>query len=208
MFTGIVEELGAVREVRDGGLVIAASRALEGTKLGDSIGVNGTCLSVTAFGADWFSVDTVPETLRRTNLGLLRPGSPVNLERSLRAGDRMGGHYVQGHVEATGTVRAVEPDGDAVMVAIEAPRELLRRMVPKGFVAIDGISLTVVDRTSDAFRVTLIPLTRTLTTAGAWEAETIVNLESDVLVRAVFSRLEEMELSAAAQLELMGGGRA
>jgi len=208
MFTGIVEELGSVRAVRDGGLVIAASLALEGTKLGDSINVNGTCLSVTGLGDGWFSVDTVPETLRRTNLGQLRPGSPVNLERSLRAGDRMGGHVVQGHVEGTGTVRSVEPDGDAVMVTIEAHRELLRHMVPKGFVAIDGISLTVVDRGVDAFRVTLIPITRRLTIAGTWSSGTTVNLESDVLVRAVFSRLEEMELSAAAHFEIMGGGRA
>lgn len=208
MFTGIVEELGTVREVRDGGLVIEASLALEATKLGDSISVNGTCLSVANLGAGWFCVDTVPETLRRTNLGQLRPGKRVNLERSLRAGDRMGGHYVQGHVEATGTMRAVEPDGDAVMVTIEAPRELLRYLVPKGFVAIDGISLTVVDRDAEAFRVTLIPLTQKLTTAGAWSAGTTVNLESDVVVRAVFSRLEELGLSAATHVEIMGGGRA
>ncbi|MBI4299687.1 MAG: riboflavin synthase, partial [Chloroflexi bacterium] len=142
MFTGIVEEMGVVRHVRPGGLVIQAHKVLEGTKIGDSIAVNGTCLTVTDLSGDSFSVDTVPETLRRTNLGELGLGDAVNLERALAFGERMGGHFVQGHVEGTGRMVAQEPDGEALLLTFSALAELMPYIVPKGFIAIDGISLT------------------------------------------------------------------
>src|SRR5579885_1494961 len=126
MFTGIIEELGAVEAVREDGLSVRATQVLEDARLGDSICINGVCLTVTSIADGVFSVDTVPETRRRTNLGELAPGDPVNLERALRPNDRMGGHFVQGHVEGTGTVESVTQDGPALMIRFSAPAELLR----------------------------------------------------------------------------------
>lgn len=185
MFTGIVEELGSIVDVSEDGLTVRAKKVLEDARQGDSICINGVCLTVTALGDGSFSVDTVPETRRRTNLGDLRPGDPVNLERALRPHDRMGGHFVQGHVEGTGRVESVTQDGPALMIRFGAPPELLRYIVAKGFIAIDGTSLTVVDRDEAGFSVTIIPLTQEWTTLGRRRTGDRVNLETDILAKYV-----------------------
>jgi len=185
MFTGIVEELGAVAAVRPNGLAIRAEKVLEDAKLGDSICINGVCLTITALDGNIFSVDTVPETLRRSNLGDLRAGDAVNLERALRPTDRMGGHFVQGHVEGTARVESVTPEGSAVNLRFSVAPELARFIVEKGFIAVDGTSLTVVDRDETSFSVTLIPLTQEWTTLGRRRPGDRVNLETDILAKYV-----------------------
>lgn len=185
MFTGIVEEVGEVVAAPGTGLVIRAAVVLGDAKLGDSICVNGTCLTVTSLGDGTFTVDTVPETLRRTNLGGLRPGDPVNLERALPAGGRMGGHFVQGHVEATGRIASIAPEQEALLIRIEAPPELMRYVVEKGFITVDGISLTVVARDSAGFTITVIPFTQQQTNLRVRRAGDTVNLESDILAKYV-----------------------
>ena len=185
MFTGIVEEVGTVKSVSPSGLRIAANATLEGTRVGDSTAINGACLTVTSMLDGEFSVDVVPETWRRTNLGELRPGDPVNLERSLSFSGRMGGHFVQGHVDGTGHIAEISPDGDAVMVRFEVEPSVLRYIVEKGFVAVDGISLTVVGRQERSFTVTLIPSTRANTTFRARQVGDTVNLEVDILAKYV-----------------------
>ncbi len=152
---------------------------------GDSICINGVCLTVTVLGAGTFTADTVPETRRCTNLGDLRPGDAVNLERALRPEDRMGGHFVQGHVEGTGQVESVSHDGPALLIRFSAGPELMRYIVQKGFIAIDGTSLTVVDRDDAGFSVTIIPLTREWTTLGRRRPGDRVNLETDILAKYV-----------------------
>lgn len=193
MFTGIVEELGAVRATSERGISIAARTVLEGTRLGDSIAVNGTCLTIVALDAEGFAVETVPETLRCTNLGVLQQGHPVNLERSLAVGARLGGHIVQGHVEGTGTIVSVMPEREALMVRVEAGPQLMRYIVCKGFIAVDGTSLTVVDRDARGFSFTVIPYTREHTVLGFKEPGDMVNLETDIMGRyaAQFLGLEE-----------------
>lgn len=189
MFTGLIEEIGAIRAVttRDGGyqLVVAASEVLDGARRGDSIAVNGVCLTVTDFDAGTFTVGLAPETLARANLGDLEPGAPVNLERALLPTTRMGGHYVQGHVDATGTIKSFRPDGDALWLAVEAPRDLMRYVVPKGYVAIDGASLTVVHTGTDWFDVTLIAYSQAKLILPRKKAGDRVNLEVDILAKYV-----------------------
>jgi riboflavin synthase len=185
MFTGIIEELGVVEEIVEGGLRIRAEKALDDAHIGDSICVNGVCLTVTSIEDSVFSVDAVPETMRLTNLGDLRDGDAVNLERALRPSDRMGGHIVQGHVEGTATVTSIEQDGPALMMRFEAPADLMSYIVKKGFIAIDGTSLTVVDRDESSFSVTIIPLTQEWTTLGRRRPGERVNLETDVLAKYV-----------------------
>lgn len=185
MFTGIVEEVGTVVEVTPGGLTIGASRVLEGLGLGDSVSVNGACLTATGLGPGSFSVDVVPETLRRTNLGSLAEGSPVNLERGVRAGGRLDGHIVQGHVDGTGNIESISEDGDAVMVSIEAGPSIMRYVVEKGFVALDGVSLTIVGCDEERFSVTIIPHTRESTTLGIRKPGDDVNIEVDILAKYV-----------------------
>jgi len=190
MFTGIVEELGRVRRVtpNEGGarLVIDARAVLDDAALGASIAVNGCCLTVTDFDAGSFAADAVIETLARTNLGDLGPGDPVNLERPLRLADRLGGHLVQGHVDATGVVRdrAPQPDG-STMVTIEAPDPVLRYVVHKGSITVDGVSLTVARTGDDVFAVALIPHTLAVTTLGERAIGTRVNLEVDLVAKYV-----------------------
>ncbi|MBI4307851.1 MAG: riboflavin synthase [Chloroflexi bacterium] len=199
MFTGIVEELGTVREVRPGRLIVAAKVVLEGVRLGDSIAVNGACLTVAALGKGVFSVDVVVETLRRTNLSIVRPGDVVNLERALPYGGRVGGHLVQGHVEGTAKVLSVAPEGaNSFVTAFRPPRKLMRFIVGKGFVAVDGVSLTVVDCTADGFRVSLVPYTLAHTTLGRRRPGDLVNIEADILAKYVERLLahEEAEPSA------------
>jgi riboflavin synthase len=185
MFTGIVEEVGRIRRRSNAGLEIQAQLVLEDTKAGDSTCINGVCLTVVERGGEWFTVDTVPETLRRTNLGDLSIGDPVNLERALGVTSRIGGHFVQGHVEGTAAIESIEPDGDAILVRFKADEELMRYIVEKGFVAIDGASLTIVDRAADSFRVTLIPFTREHTNLGSRGVGDRVNIETDILAKYV-----------------------
>ena len=185
MFTGIVEEIGTVVEVTPGGLTIGASRVLEGLGLGDSVSVNGACLTATELGPGSFSVDVVPETLRRTNLGSLSEGSAVNLERGVRAGGRLDGHIVQGHVDGAGRIESIREDGDAAMVSIEAAPSIMRYIVEKGFVALDGVSLTIVGCDEERFSVTIIPHTRERTTLGIRNPGDEVNIEVDILAKYV-----------------------
>lgn len=202
MFTGIVEELGRLRARKGESIVtltIEASTVLEDLSIGDSIAVNGTCLTAVRIGPESFDLELVPETLRRTNLGALRPGDPVNLERSLTAQTRMGGHFVQGHVDGRGEVRAIEPDGEGRLVRFTAPPEVMRYVVPKGFVAVDGASLTVVDQDEDSFRIAYIPHTLAVTVAGAYAPGSPVNLEADILGKYVERLLAARFEGAAAE---------
>ena len=185
MFTGIVEEVGKVGEVSPRHLTVEASTVFNDLKISDSICVNGVCLTVTDIVAKTFSMDVVPETLRRTNLGQLSSRDPVNLERSMKADGRFGGHIVQGHVDGTGTVADIAPDGDASLVRFTAPPAIMRYVVEKGFVAVDGTSLTVVNCDDRTFSVTVIPFTRENTVFGARVVGDVVNLEADIMAKYV-----------------------
>ena len=185
MFTGIIEEVATVRAVKPGWLVIEASKVMDDIKLGASIGVNGTCLTVTSHEASSFSVDVVPETLRRTNLGSLKVGDPVNLERPVAVGGRLDGHIVQGHVDGTGTICSIAMESDALLVRIQASPSIMRYVVEKGFIAIDGTSMTVVNCVGDSFLVTVIPYTRENTVFGSNGVGDLVNLEVDILAKYV-----------------------
>lgn len=184
MFTGLVEEVGSVVLMEGGRLRVRARKVLEGTREGDSIAVNGTCLTVVTRSPGEFTADVVPETQRRTNLGDLLQGRRVNLERALPADGRFGGHMVQGHVEGTGALLRLEAEaGDGVMAYFQAPRELTRYIVRKGFITLDGVSLTVVEAGEDYFSVTLVPFTRQHTNLGDLQPGLRVNLETDILAR-------------------------
>lgn len=185
MFTGIVEEVGTLQRIAGQTIGIAAVTVMGDLGVSDSIAVNGVCLTVTSVEGTGFTVDVVPETRRRTNLGELAIGAPVNLERALAAGGRLGGHIVQGHVEGTARIEAITPDGEAHAWRFAAGRELLRYVVPKGFIAIDGISLTVVDVDEAGFSVTIIPFTRDHTNLRARRTGDRVNIETDILGRYV-----------------------
>ncbi len=190
MFTGIVEEVGHVAKISDKAMTVRASKVLEDVKLGDSIAVNGACLTSVDFSKSEFSVDLSPETMRRTSLGQLSVGGLVNLERALLAGDRMGGHIVQGHVDGTGRVMSIKEDGDSIIFRIRVPKRLNRYIVEKGFVAVDGISLTVVKRGASSFTLAVIPYTRENTNLSAVSVGDRVNLEADILAKYVESLLE------------------
>lgn len=185
MFTGIIEEVGTVRAAGPSQLVIAAQKVLEDTKLGDSVAINGACLTVTDLSPDSFSVGLMPETLRRTNLGALRPADLVNLERPLAVGGRMGGHFVQGHVDATGRVLSATREQEAVIVRYEAPLEIMRYMVEKGFIAVDGVSLTVMECDASSFKVSLVAYTLQNTNLGGKRPGDMVNLEVDIIAKYV-----------------------
>ncbi len=194
MFTGIVEEVGRVQRLwqNDGGwqLRIAAAGVLADVQLGHSIAINGTCLTVTEFNSDSFTVGLSPETLRCTNLGDLLPAAEVNLERSLAANGRIGGHFVQGHVDGTGIITKKQPEGDSLWLTVEAAPALLRLIVPKGYVAIDGTSLTVVDVTSKHFTFMLVAYTQTHITLPRKPTGDRVNIEVDILGKYVKSLIE------------------
>jgi riboflavin synthase len=178
VFTGIVEELGQVRS-RDGGrLVIDAPLVSHDAQVGDSVAVNGCCLTVTRRGEGWWAADAVDETLLRTNLDRLAPGDPVNLERPVRMSDRLGGHLVQGHVDSVGTI--VEPAPD---LRISAPPDVLRYVVEKGSITVDGVSLTVVEMGADSFSAAIVPHTARVTTLGHKGPGDLVNLEVDVIAK-------------------------
>lgn len=189
MFTGLVEALGRVHAVEPDGaggatLAIAAPFTAELT-LGESVAANGCCLTVVDRAAGVCRFQAGPETLARTNLGSLRPGDPINLERSLRFGDRLGGHLVTGHVDAVGSVAARRKEGDWEFAWFVGPESLLRQVVPKGSIAVDGVSLTVVDVRPDRFSVMLIPHTLSVTTLGAKGVGAAVNLETDLIGKYV-----------------------
>ncbi|XP_008806202.2 riboflavin synthase [Phoenix dactylifera] len=206
LFTGIVEEMGQVQHLgpsRDGGfeMRIAAKTVLGGVQLGDSIAVNGTCLTVTDFdpAASHFTVGLSPETLRKTNLGDLVNGSPVNLERALQPTSRMGGHFVQGHVDGTGEIVSMEPEGDSVWVKVKAPPELLRLVVPKGFITVDGTSLTVVSvyEEEKCFDFMLVVYTQQKVVIPLKKVGDKVNLEVDILGKYIEKLLKSGIGSAA-----------
>lgn len=193
MFTGIVEETGTVENLGQGGggyrLRVRARKVTEDVKLGDSIAVNGVCLTVTAFDANSFSVGLSPETLRRTNLGEMKPGDRVNLERALRPSDRMGGHYVQGHVDGVGVVTERRREGDSLLMRVRVPEEISAYIVEKGFIAVDGVSLTVTGCGTDWFSVSLIAFTQQAVTLAEKGVGDRVNLEVDIIGKYVQSFL-------------------
>ena len=190
MFTGIVEEVGIVAKISDSGMTVTASKVLEDVKLGDSIAVNGACLTAVNFTKTEFSVDLSPETMRRTSLGQLSEGSPVNLERALLVSDRMGGHIVQGHVDGTGRIMSTKTEGDSIIFRVRVPKRLNRYIVEKGFVAVDGISLTVVKRGASSFTLAVIPYTLKNTNLVSLSVGDRVNLEADILAKYVESLLD------------------
>jgi len=189
MFTGIVEELGKVRSISYGTksikIVIGSSKVIEGTKIGDSIAVNGVCLTVTEMGNGFFVADVMPETLRKTSLKDLEVSSFVNLERALKLSDRLGGHLVSGHIDGTGVISEKAEEDNAVWYSIKAHEEILKYIILKGSVAIDGTSLTVAYVDHDIFKVSLIPHTRQVTTLGIKKAGDTVNIEVDQIAKYV-----------------------
>lgn len=189
MFTGIIEEIGVVRSLalrgNSGKITVGARKVLEGTKIGDSIAVNGVCLTVISMGKDEFTADVMAETVRRSSLGTLRSGSRVNLERAMAAGGRFGGHIVSGHIDGTGKIRSLVREENAVWVTIAARPSILRLIVMKGSIAIDGISLTVAYADREVFKVSIIPHTGSETTLLTKKAGDIVNLENDIIGRYV-----------------------
>lgn len=189
MFTGIVQELGAVVDAAEaaGGrkLVVRAPEIAMRTGLGDSVAINGCCLTATTLDGGDITFHAVPETIRRTTLGSLEPGDRVNVEPAIRAGEELGGHYVQGHVDAVGRIQSVEAEGEGLRVFVEAPDDVLRYCVVKGSVTVDGVSLTVAELAEDAFAVALVPHTLAATTLSGLQPAQSVNLEADVLAKYV-----------------------
>ena len=189
MFTGIIEEIGTIKSVKRGPvsatLVVNASLVLKDLKVGDSINTNGTCLTVTGFGNDFFNTDVMAETMRKTNLNELKPGSVVNLERAMQAGGRFGGHMVSGHIDGTGHISNFSKEGIATWVTIEAGEEILRYIIYKGSVAIDGISLTVAEANEKGFQVSLIPHTSMETTLLKKKQGDSVNIECDMMAKYI-----------------------
>jgi riboflavin synthase len=195
MFTGIVEEMGAVASMehtlQGTRLTILASAVMGDLKIGDSISINGACLTVVTKGGQSFVVEVSPETLSVTTLGRLTGGAPVNLERAMKLNERIGGHLVAGHVDGVGTIRSRQQEGNAIMFVIEAPREILRYCVPKGSVTVDGISLTINDLADHSFSVAVIPHTAAVTTLGLKQVDDPVNLEADLIGKFVERLLQQ-----------------
>ncbi len=201
MFTGIIEEVGSVASIRKGAhscvLTVNASRVLEDVHLGDSIATNGVCLTVTSFTSHSFSADVMHETLNRSSLGSLHIGSPVNLERAMLAGGRFGGHIVSGHIDGVGTISSIKEDDNAVWYTVEAPSNILRYIIEKGSITLDGISLTVAKVTNSNFSVSIIPHTRAQTNLASKKVGDVLNLENDLVGKYV-ERLM-LQLIAASQ---------
>lgn len=189
MFTGIVEELGTLREIDATSMLIEAHTILPEVMVKDSIAVDGICLTVIERDSTWFRVETMPETLRCTRLGELHIGDHLNLERSLAAQGRIGGHMVQGHIEATAQVLSLKEDGIGQYIEIELPASLRRYIITKGFVALNGVSLTVVESKGESFSIALIPYTRSHTNLGELQVGSLLNIESDIIGRYVASLL-------------------
>ena len=191
MFTGIIEEVGSVLEASEGRLRIGCHKILEGTNLGDSIAINGVDLTVAASSGDSLSFDCMPETYRRSNLGRLQVGDPVNLERSLQPTSRLSGHIVRGVVEATGELLSLTPESDAIIARYRAPADILRHTVVKGPITIDGVSLTVIDKDRESFAVSLVQFTQDHTNLTHKKPGDSINLESDIIARYVDQLLAE-----------------
>jgi len=187
LFTGIVEELGTVVSVIDSRLKIKADRVIKDLSLGDSVSVNGTCLTATSYTNKTFTVELSPETFRRTNFSSVEEGAILNLERALTANARLGGHIVQGHIDACGQISSIRQEGESIIVNIKAPKSLMRYIAEKGFIAIDGISLTIVKKFSSSFTVSVIPYTLENTTMKRHQLKDTVNLEVDILAKYVES---------------------
>jgi len=185
LFTGIIEEVGRVFSLSRSRLTVIANTALQKMKLGDSIAVNGVCLTVTDYDLRSFSVDIMPETRERTNLGLLSNGDEVNLETALTLGSYLGGHLVQGHVDDTALVNAIYGEGDALIIRFEVVSDIMRYVVEKGFVAVDGISLTVVKRNATSFWVSIVDFTRQHTNLKNRQIGDRVNIEVDIIAKYV-----------------------
>lgn len=189
MFTGIVETMGRVARIAPSGdgrlLTIETPKALRGVVLGESIALSGACMTVVRAAGRRFTVEVSPESLRRTTLGRLAVGDPVNVERALRVGDRLGGHVVQGHVDGIGTLRAIVPDGTWSLYRFHAPAGVARYLVEKGSIAVDGVSLTIFACRGRSFTVALIPHTLAVTTLGRRQPGDAVNVETDVLMKHV-----------------------
>jgi riboflavin synthase len=202
MFTGIVRELGTVVSAESGGgglaLVVEAPETANGLAAGDSVAIDGVCLTAESVESGTVVLHAVPETLARSTLGRLRAGDAVNVEPALRAGEPLGGHYVQGHVDATGRVQSVEAEGEGLRVFVEAPDDVLRYCVEKGSIAVDGVSLTIAELSSDAFAIALVPHTLEATTLSSLVPGTAVNLEVDVLAKYVERLLESRGLRSGA----------
>lgn len=212
MFTGIVEEKGIIRSLNingsSGTIRIEARKVLEGTSIGDSIAVNGICLTVTSMGDGFFTADVMAETVRRSSLGSLSQGSDVNLERAMSANGRFGGHIVSGHIDGTGTVRSLVREENAIWVTIETPPEILKYIVHKGSICIDGISLTVASVGSDNFKVSVIPHTGSETTLLSKRPGSPVNLENDIIAKYVerlmnYKEEEENNSSSGITMEML-----
>ncbi len=191
MFTGIIEEIGTVRSREGGVLVIECSTIVEGTRLGDSIAVNGVDLTVRTMDSGSMAFDVMPETFRRSNLGDVPAGARVNLERSVRAADRLSGHIVRGVVETICTLDSLTPEGDAVIARFRTPPEYLRYIVMKGPVCVDGVSLTVMAKDAESFSVSLVQYTQEHTNLTPREAGASINLETDIIARYVDQLLAE-----------------
>lgn len=195
MFTGIIEEIGTIIKVEKGlrsaVLTIGAKVVLENLKNGDSINTNGACLTVTSFGKESFTVDAMSETMRLTNLQYLKPGSSVNLERAVKLNDRLNGHLVSGHIDGMGTISGMIKDDNAIRISIAAQPDVLRYIIKKGSIAIDGISLTVTEVTSSGFGVSLIPYTINDTTLAMKKTGDLVNLECDLIGKYIERFLSE-----------------
>ena len=190
MFTGIVEEVGSVVSISNNGMTVQAEKVMSDLKQGDSISVNGACLTAVALSGSEFAVDLSPETMRRTSLGDLSAGGAVNLERALSASDRMGGHIVQGHVDGTGRITSTKEDGDSIIIRVRAPSRLMPYIVEKGFIAVDGISLTVVKVGTSSFTLAVIPYTLRNTNLETLSVGARVNLEADILAKYVENLLK------------------
>jgi riboflavin synthase len=204
VFTGLVEEVGRVSRLEAGEtfrLDVFANRVLEGTRVGDSVSVNGVCLTVNRLAGETLTFCAMPETLRRTALGELAEGSPVNLERAMSLERRFGGHIVQGHVDGVGEVLEIHPEGDAEIWAFKAPEGVLRYTVEKGSICVDGISLTVVSVLDASFTVSILPQTRANTNLGELRVRDRVNLEADVIGKYVERLLEPRFIGKVRNLE-------
>lgn len=197
MFTGLIEEIGKVQSIIKGEksarIIIKAEKVLQEVRLGDSISTNGVCLTVTEFTSNSFSVDVMAETMRRSNLHMLSSGDEVNLERALKLGDRLGGHLVSGHIDGMGTITKYENEDNAVWVTIETSKEILKYIVQKGSISIDGISLTVASVGETAFKVSIIPHTKDITTLLRKKAGEVVNLECDMVGKYIEKLLYSKE---------------
>lgn len=209
MFTGLIEEVGTIQNVRRGArscvLTIGCKKVLEGSQIGDSIAVNGVCLTVTSMGGSYYTADVMAETMNRSSLGQLSTGASVNLERAMPANGRFGGHIVSGHIDGTGTVQSIEPDDNAIWYTIAAKPNLLRYIVEKGSITIDGISLTVAYVDEHCFKVSIIPHTQQVTALHDRGVGDIVNLECDIIGKYVEKLLQPAAATEATETKKESG---